>query len=119
MIPRGWKIERKADVLKTIHITAPNGYVASVSTIDRNPENVLYMLADALLKGTDAEIYAGIAAGYTPRFQGGFSNDDLRDALQSKLPGFQHTDRDPTMFALGVEVGTAGVQGTQGGQANG
>lgn len=66
MIPRGWKIERQADVLKTIHITAPTGYAASVSTIDRNPANVLYMLADTLLKGTDAEIYKSIADNYAP-----------------------------------------------------
>lgn len=64
MIPRDWKIERQADVLKTIHITAPNGYVASVNAIDRNPANVLYMLADALLRGTDAEIYKSIADNY-------------------------------------------------------
>lgn len=65
MIPTGWKIERENDVLKTIHVTAPNGYVASVTTIDRNPANVLWLLADALLKGTDAEIYKSIADGYT------------------------------------------------------
>lgn len=70
MIPRGWKIERQTDVLRTIHITAPNGYVASVNVIDRNPSNVLYMLADVLLRGTDAEIYGSIADNYTDGVKG-------------------------------------------------
>lgn len=56
MIPAGWTITRQDQApFKFITIRAPNGYAARVASHDRNPENVLYMLADALLKGTDAE----------------------------------------------------------------
>lgn len=50
-IPRGWKIERcgQDTPLNLLSIKAPNGYTAIVSKHDRNPENVLYMLADTLL----------------------------------------------------------------------
>lgn len=46
----GWKIERRDDrPFKLINITAPNGYSSTVGSHERNPMNVLYMLADALL----------------------------------------------------------------------
>lgn len=64
MIPQGWQIERKTGLFRAIHITAPNGYTAVVTTLSRNPENVLYMLVDALLKGTDKEIIESIAEKY-------------------------------------------------------
>lgn len=46
----GWKIERASDpVFKAILVQAPNGYTASVTRMDRNPSNILYMLAEAIL----------------------------------------------------------------------
>ena len=51
-IPEGWNIERKhVPPFRNIHVKAPNGYVAVVQAppLSRNPENILYMLADALL----------------------------------------------------------------------
>ncbi|HEV2612501.1 MAG TPA: hypothetical protein VGU61_19725 [Noviherbaspirillum sp.] len=48
--PEGWTIERADQKLfKAIKIKAPNGFTAIASSIAINPENVLYMLADALL----------------------------------------------------------------------
>lgn len=46
-----WKITRR-DVkpFQSIEIIAPNGYSAIVSSHDRNPELVLYMLARAILE---------------------------------------------------------------------
>ncbi len=65
MIPAGWTLARQDKApFKFITIRAPNGYAARVASHDRNPENVLYMLADALLKSTDAEIYKSIADNY-------------------------------------------------------
>lgn len=62
MIPHGWNIERKdAGPFKRIHIIAPNNFTAVVESHARNPENVLYMLADSLLRRTDAECEAGHA----------------------------------------------------------
>jgi hypothetical protein len=40
-----------------------------------------------------------------PRWQGGMSNDELRAAFKAKLPNAEPSERDLTMFALGVEVG--------------
>lgn len=37
--------------------------------------------------------------------QAGLSNDDLRAAFESKLPGVNPTERDLSIFALGAEVG--------------
>lgn len=50
-VPHGWQIvwHRPSLPFKTLLITAPNGFAALVSSHDRNPENVLYMLAEALL----------------------------------------------------------------------
>ena len=49
-VPQGWKIEhRDSKPFKLINITAPNGYSSTVGSHERNPMNVLYMLADALL----------------------------------------------------------------------
>lgn len=51
VIPEGWMLER--DDRKPFHfinITAPNGYKTRVGTVSRNPEYILYLLADALLK---------------------------------------------------------------------
>jgi hypothetical protein len=41
-------------------------------------------------------------------WQGGLSNDDLLAAFKGKLPNVEPTERDLTMFALGVEVGCSG-----------
>lgn len=52
---RGWKIERTdSKPFKRITITAPNGHAAVVDSLARNPENILYMLADALLAAPQA-----------------------------------------------------------------
>lgn len=51
-IPSGWKITQDDKrPFKCIEISAPNGYVARVMSHERNPSNVLYMLAEALLRG--------------------------------------------------------------------
>jgi hypothetical protein len=51
-LPPGWKIERRdSKPFKVLNITAPNGYSSSVGSHERNPMNVLYMLAEALLEG--------------------------------------------------------------------
>ena len=53
MIPTGWSIDRRNSLpFHRIEIKAPNGYVAVVDSMDTNPANVLYMLADALLNTT-------------------------------------------------------------------
>lgn len=49
-VPEGWTIIVQKDLLDTLVIRAPNGYAASVTSLDRNPANVLHMLACALLK---------------------------------------------------------------------
>lgn len=50
MIPEGWKIERTNKFpFKSIELTAPNGFATVIYSHDRNPENILYMLADAIL----------------------------------------------------------------------
>lgn len=46
----GWEFERiDAPPFQRIVIKAPNGYTAVVDSMDRNPANILYMLADAIL----------------------------------------------------------------------
>jgi hypothetical protein len=55
VIPAGWKIKRAPrGPIKTLMIRAPNGYQAIVSSHDRNPQNVLFMLADTLLTQSEA-----------------------------------------------------------------
>jgi len=64
---QGWKIEQQNDLLGTVIVTAPNGYVAITTEASRNPENVLRMLALAALAAptgaAPAEAYAWRAAG--------------------------------------------------------
>jgi hypothetical protein len=49
-IPVGWRITRTdRKPFRRIEVRAPNGYAAEVDSTARNPENILYMLADALL----------------------------------------------------------------------
>lgn len=49
----GWEFERiDAPPFQRIVIKAPNGYSAVVDSMDRNPANILYMLADAILSNT-------------------------------------------------------------------
>ena len=49
----GWEFERiDAPPFQRIVIKAPNGYTAVVDSMDRNPANILYMLADAILRNT-------------------------------------------------------------------
>jgi hypothetical protein len=58
LIPLGWRIERLRDpVLKTIVVHAPKGYAAVVTVLDRNPANVLYLLAEALLNEPVLKVY--------------------------------------------------------------
>lgn len=52
-LPSQWKIECRSDVFKSIFITAPNGYRAVVSSVERNPANILYMLAGDLAKQSE------------------------------------------------------------------
>lgn len=53
-IPPGWVIERCGrPPFKGIMVKAPNGYVADIYSHGRNPEIVMYMLADALLSTTE------------------------------------------------------------------
>jgi len=48
-LPHGWRIEAIVETpFKSYRIVAPNGYEALVYSHERNPANVLYMLADAL-----------------------------------------------------------------------
>lgn len=49
-VPPGWKIEVRDDILRTIVVTAPNGFSAVTTMLDMNPGNVLRMLAQDLLK---------------------------------------------------------------------
>jgi hypothetical protein len=49
-------------------------------------------------------------------WQGGLNNDDLRAAFKLKLPSVEPTDRDLSMFALGIETGADGVIGLDGAQ---
>lgn len=39
--------------------------------------------------------------------QGGLTNEQLREAFGEKMPGVVPSDRDLTLFALGIEVGAA------------
>lgn len=49
-VPDGWKIERvDKPPFKRILVKAPNGYSTIADSIATNPENILYMLADAML----------------------------------------------------------------------
>jgi hypothetical protein len=54
VILKGWKIERTSvvglSVFEPITITAPNGFSTVVYKHERNPANILWMLADDLLK---------------------------------------------------------------------
>lgn len=47
---KDWDITRvNSKPFKSIVVTAPNGASALVSSHDRNPDNILYMLCDTLL----------------------------------------------------------------------
>lgn len=53
MILKDWTITRRhSPPFHRIEIKAPNGYVAVVDSMEANPANVLYLLADALLNMT-------------------------------------------------------------------
>lgn len=46
----GWKSYRVNNPpFRQIAVIAPNGYVATVDSMSRNPENIMYMLLDQLL----------------------------------------------------------------------
>lgn len=52
-VPDGWEIKRTdSKPFRSVAIKAPNGFTAEAYSTGRNPENVLYMLADALLGNT-------------------------------------------------------------------
>jgi hypothetical protein len=54
---------------------------------------------------------AGFKAGRAhpvQAFQGGLTNDELRAAFTRKLPNVEPSDRDLSVFALGIEVGAGG-----------
>ncbi len=48
-LPKGWRVDTKDDLFKTISVVAPNGYSAITTIMARNPENVLRMLVQDLL----------------------------------------------------------------------
>lgn len=48
-LPPGWKALAASDILRTVTVTAPNGYSAVTTNTSRNPENVLRMLVLDLL----------------------------------------------------------------------
>lgn len=51
MLLDGWEITKREDSpFKTIMIKAPNGFSTVVDATERNPSNILYMMADAILK---------------------------------------------------------------------
>lgn len=45
----GWSFVQKDDLFKTIIVTAPNGYNASLSMVERNPGNVFYMMVKEMM----------------------------------------------------------------------
>lgn len=47
VLPPGWIVRYVAGVPEQYEITAPNGYVGVVSSIAKNPSNLLFMLAQA------------------------------------------------------------------------
>ena len=49
-LPEGCRITAQEDLFKTIIIVAPNGCSAVTTSVARNPENVLRMLVQDLLK---------------------------------------------------------------------
>lgn len=51
----GWSFVQKDDLFKTIVVTAPNGYNASLSMVERNPGNVFYMLVKDLIDETERQ----------------------------------------------------------------
>lgn len=51
----GWSFVQKYDLFKTIVVTAPNGYNASLSMVERNPGNVFYMLVKDLIDETERQ----------------------------------------------------------------
>jgi hypothetical protein len=63
-VPKGWAIRLESrDLFKPITVTAPNGYTAVVTNTERNPANVLYLLAKALLEGGEvAEVGTDVHA---------------------------------------------------------
>ena len=45
----GWKFRRIEDVIGSIEVIAPNGFSTVVTAMDRNPANLLYMIAKEAL----------------------------------------------------------------------
>jgi hypothetical protein len=53
---KGWKITKtKESCFTYIKVTSPQGYTANVSSIDRNPSNVLYLLGEEIFNITESE----------------------------------------------------------------
>ncbi len=46
----GWEFTQIDDLFKTIVVKAPNGYMASLSMVERNPANVFYMLIQDMMQ---------------------------------------------------------------------
>lgn len=46
----GWKFIPHGDLFQTIEVVAPNGYSATLSSTERNPANVFYLLVRTLLE---------------------------------------------------------------------
>ena len=66
---------------------------------DETPSNWAWQI-----RGLGADRNA--AYGLLSRRQGGFTNDQLRAEFAKKLPGVNATERDMSVFALGIEVGS-------------
>lgn len=65
-LPEGWHVEVKSDILRTIIVTAPNGYSGLTTNIDRNPGNVLRMLVQDLLAAHPVRESPAVAAPPEP-----------------------------------------------------
>jgi len=93
---QGWKIEQQNDLLGTVIVTAPNGYVATTNATSRNPENVLRMLALAALAAP---------TGAAPEWNGWRQDCDAALARINRCLGTDHDDLEQALDAICYRVG--------------
>ena len=95
---------RRLDAL-VAHLTADRDDTANELALRTKHNIALTNERDQLLaklQATQEPVHAGELL-----LQGGLTNEQLREAFGEKMPGVVPSDRDLTLFALGIEVGAA------------
>ena len=107
------EVEKIMDLVADLVLDRPSLIVQNTIKVS---EAVEALVQDRDRQSSVVAIYAGLIAKYKaklatleakvqPAWRYGMTNDELKAAFETKLPGVTPTDREMSTFALGVEVG--------------